>query len=210
VWVLVLFLQVEETLSTLSYATRAKNIHNRPTVQYDPREAQISLLRRKIELLRQENSLLREQLRAGGAAAGAQSCVLLPLLSLSGCWWHSAEGIHWLWAAAAVSAAHVSSVPPAACMCCIIACNACSGWCFPMFSPVLQAQHITACQPHQMGRIWRSIWLEGPQVGRSSLHCCAYEDFSCHLLLLCIDLQICTINHLQQHKHAPSSVQPLV
>ncbi len=26
-------LHVEETLSTLSYATRAKNIHNRPTVQ---------------------------------------------------------------------------------------------------------------------------------------------------------------------------------
>ncbi|WIA28382.1 hypothetical protein OEZ86_010928 [Tetradesmus obliquus] len=64
-------LQVEETLSTLSYATRAKNIHNRPTVQYDPREAQISLLRREIELLRQENGLLREQLRAGGAASGS-------------------------------------------------------------------------------------------------------------------------------------------
>ncbi len=28
---------VEETLSTLSYATRAKNIQNRPTVQYDPK-----------------------------------------------------------------------------------------------------------------------------------------------------------------------------
>jgi hypothetical protein len=71
---MLLSLQVEETLSTLSYATRAKNIHNRPTVQYDPREAQISLLRREIELLRQENGLLREQLRAGGAAAGAQAC----------------------------------------------------------------------------------------------------------------------------------------
>jgi hypothetical protein len=56
--------QVEETLSTLSYATRAKKIYNRPTVQYDPKEAQISLLRREIELLRQENLLLREQLRA--------------------------------------------------------------------------------------------------------------------------------------------------
>jgi hypothetical protein len=74
-------LQVEETLSTLSYATRAKNIHNRPTVQYDPREAQISLLRREIELLRQENSLLREQLRAGGAAAGTHAC------SACGCSW---------------------------------------------------------------------------------------------------------------------------
>lgn len=61
-------LQVEETLNTLSYATRTKNIHNRPTVQYDPREAQISLLRREIELLRQENTLLKEQLRAGTGA----------------------------------------------------------------------------------------------------------------------------------------------
>lgn len=62
--------QVEETLSTLSYATRTKNIHNRPMVQYDPREAQISLLRREIELLRQENTLLKEQLRAGTGAGG--------------------------------------------------------------------------------------------------------------------------------------------
>ncbi|KAF6263170.1 Kif12 type kinesin-like protein [Scenedesmus sp. NREL 46B-D3] len=67
-------LQVGEDVSTLSYATRAKNIHNRPTVQYDPREAQISLLRREIELLRQENGLLREQLKAGGAAAGVRAC----------------------------------------------------------------------------------------------------------------------------------------
>ncbi|GIL79398.1 hypothetical protein Vretifemale_8687 [Volvox reticuliferus] len=58
---------VEETLSTLSYATRAKNIQNRPTVQYDPKEAQIANLRREIELLRQENSYLREQLRLGGS-----------------------------------------------------------------------------------------------------------------------------------------------
>lgn len=57
---------MEETLSTLSYATRAKNIHNRPTVQYDPREAQIAMLRREIELLRQENTLLKEQVRARG------------------------------------------------------------------------------------------------------------------------------------------------
>jgi hypothetical protein len=70
--------QVEETLSTLSYATRTKNIHNRPIVQYDPREAQISLLRREIELLRQENSLLKEQLRAGTGAG-----VLKKALNLS-------------------------------------------------------------------------------------------------------------------------------
>lgn len=55
-------LQVEETMSTLSYAMRAKNIQNRPAVQYDPREAQVTMLRREIELLRQENGYLREQL----------------------------------------------------------------------------------------------------------------------------------------------------
>jgi hypothetical protein len=58
--------QVEETLSTLSYATRTKNIHNRPVVQYDPREAQIAMLRREIELLRQQNALLKGQLRGVG------------------------------------------------------------------------------------------------------------------------------------------------
>lgn len=71
-----LLLKVEETLSTLSYATRAKNIHNRPTVQYDPREAQIALLRREIELLRQENTLLKEQLRSGGGERGKISSFL--------------------------------------------------------------------------------------------------------------------------------------
>lgn len=60
-------LQVEETLSTLTYATRAKNIQNRPVVQYDSKESQIALLRREVELLRQENGLLREQLRIGGS-----------------------------------------------------------------------------------------------------------------------------------------------
>ena len=65
--------QVEETLSTLMYATRAKSIHNRPAVQYDPKEAQISAMRREVELLRQENALLREQLvttRGGGSVHG--------------------------------------------------------------------------------------------------------------------------------------------
>ncbi|KAG2428082.1 hypothetical protein HYH02_014473 [Chlamydomonas schloesseri] len=61
---------VEETLSTLSYATRAKNIQNRPTVQYDPKEAQIANLRREIDLLRQENAYLREQVRMGGGVPG--------------------------------------------------------------------------------------------------------------------------------------------
>ena len=52
-YVLCSSLHVEETLSTLSYATRAKNIQNRPVVQYDPKEQQITSLRREIDLLRQ-------------------------------------------------------------------------------------------------------------------------------------------------------------
>ncbi|MEW5307173.1 MAG: hypothetical protein WDW36_009583 [Sanguina aurantia] len=57
--------QLEETLSTLSYATRAKNITNRPTVQFDPREAATTALRREIELLRSENAYLRDQMSGG-------------------------------------------------------------------------------------------------------------------------------------------------
>ena len=52
-------LHVEETLSTLSYATRAKNIQNRPVVQYDPKEQQITSLRREIDLLRQVHGVER-------------------------------------------------------------------------------------------------------------------------------------------------------
>ncbi len=39
--------------------------------QYDPKEAQIGMMRREIELLRQENTYLREQLRVGANASHA-------------------------------------------------------------------------------------------------------------------------------------------
>ncbi len=39
-----------------------------PLLQYDPREGQIAVLRREIELLRHENQVLREQLRLGPLA----------------------------------------------------------------------------------------------------------------------------------------------
>lgn len=46
-------------------------------MQYDPKEAQVALLRREVELLRHENGYLKEQLRlgqggAGGSMKGAQ------------------------------------------------------------------------------------------------------------------------------------------
>lgn len=53
---------MDETLSTLSYASRAKNIRNAPTLQMDPHEAALTALRREMRLLRTENAFLREQL----------------------------------------------------------------------------------------------------------------------------------------------------
>ena len=57
---------VEETLSTLDYASRARNIVNTPSVQQDPREQLIGNLRNEVELLRKENTYLRQQLQLGG------------------------------------------------------------------------------------------------------------------------------------------------
>lgn len=84
---------LEETLSTLSYATRAKNIKNAPAVQMDPHQAALAALRRELRLLRTENAFLREQLMmaagtariedgvlgaAGGAASSAGGLPALP------------------------------------------------------------------------------------------------------------------------------------
>ena len=60
---------LEETLSTLNYATRARNIQNRPMIQMDPKEQLIFNLRQEAKLLRLENEFLRQQLalvRMGG------------------------------------------------------------------------------------------------------------------------------------------------
>ena len=53
---------VDETLSTLNYATRAKHIVNKPIPQMDPHEGQIAALKGEIQLLRRENRLLRTHL----------------------------------------------------------------------------------------------------------------------------------------------------
>ena len=58
---------IEETASTLNYATRAMNIRNRPILQVDSNEHLILNLRREAHLLRLENEYLKEQLvRATG------------------------------------------------------------------------------------------------------------------------------------------------
>lgn len=53
---------VDETLSTLNYATRAKHIVNKPIPHMDPHEGQIAALKGEIQLLRRENRLLRTHL----------------------------------------------------------------------------------------------------------------------------------------------------
>ncbi|KAG3174613.1 hypothetical protein PC128_g18000 [Phytophthora cactorum] len=50
---------LEDTLSTLNYATRAKNIRNKPAVQVDPIELELSNLRHENHVLRTENHALR-------------------------------------------------------------------------------------------------------------------------------------------------------
>ena len=53
---------MEETLSTLNYATRARNIQNKPMIQMDQKEQLIFNLRQEVKLLRLENDFLRQQL----------------------------------------------------------------------------------------------------------------------------------------------------
>ena len=50
---------IDETLTTLAYATRAKQIRNRPAVQFDPSQGQLAALRKELELMRSENDYLR-------------------------------------------------------------------------------------------------------------------------------------------------------
>jgi len=52
---------IEETLSTLNYATRTMNIKNKPMVQMDPKEQIIFNLKKEIQLIKMENEYLKEQ-----------------------------------------------------------------------------------------------------------------------------------------------------
>ncbi|ETP20345.1 hypothetical protein F441_05915 [Phytophthora nicotianae CJ01A1] len=57
---------LEDTLNTLHYATRAKNIRNKPAVQVDPVELELSNLRLENHVLRAENHALRLRLQLAG------------------------------------------------------------------------------------------------------------------------------------------------
>lgn len=50
---------LEESLNTLRYANRARNIRNKPVVNRDPVAAQIALLRSQLATAKAENQSLK-------------------------------------------------------------------------------------------------------------------------------------------------------
>lgn len=50
---------MEETLNTLRYANRARNIRNKPVVNRDPVAAQIAHLRQQLAASKAENQILK-------------------------------------------------------------------------------------------------------------------------------------------------------
>lgn len=54
---------LEETLQTLSYAARARNITNKPAVQVDPHEELVRDLRKEMKGLKEQNAALHDALQ---------------------------------------------------------------------------------------------------------------------------------------------------
>ena len=73
---------LEETLSTLNYATRARNIQNRPMIQMDPKEQLIFNLRQEAKLLRLENEFLRQQIAHNGGVVRFKDFVVVVAMVL--------------------------------------------------------------------------------------------------------------------------------
>ena len=70
---------MEETINTLRYANRARNIKNKPVVNRDPTAAEIVLLRQQLAAARAEIDVLRQQLRGSGVIAeGGNSGAVVP------------------------------------------------------------------------------------------------------------------------------------
>ncbi|XP_050435822.1 kinesin-like protein KIF12 [Adelges cooleyi] len=67
-----------ETISTLSYAARAKKIKTKPVIVMDPREALIVSLRREMEALQSENDHLRKALDITKASSSRITAVKMP------------------------------------------------------------------------------------------------------------------------------------
>ena len=69
---------VAETLRTLDYAARAKNIKNKPVVLLDPQQNIVKELKMEIQALREENQRLRDALAQKAAGAGGASSLPPP------------------------------------------------------------------------------------------------------------------------------------
>jgi hypothetical protein len=75
---------LEETTSTLNYASRARNIKNKPSVHLDPREKLILQLRQEIRVLKLENSFLHQQLGTTSATSSNSASPIPSGFALSG------------------------------------------------------------------------------------------------------------------------------
>jgi hypothetical protein len=64
---------MEETINTLRYANRARNIKNKPIVNRDPTAAEIVLLRQQLAAARAEIEVLRQQMRGSGLLGDSNS-----------------------------------------------------------------------------------------------------------------------------------------
>lgn len=70
---------MEESVNTLRYAARARNIRNKPVVNRDPHAAQIALLRQQLAAAQAENAALKRAAGLGGAPAGLPESTTCPL-----------------------------------------------------------------------------------------------------------------------------------
>lgn len=73
----------EETLSTLRYASRAKNIKNKPKINEDPKDAllrelqeEITALKKELESIGGEGAIALQQVRDIGQAAGIDPAIV--------------------------------------------------------------------------------------------------------------------------------------
>lgn len=61
---------MEESLNTLKYANRARNIRNKPVVNRDPESAQLASMKDEIHALQQQLRM-QQQAMAGGTVASS-------------------------------------------------------------------------------------------------------------------------------------------
>lgn len=74
---------LEESMNTLRYANRARNIKNKPVVNRDPNAAQISHLRQQLSMAKAEISLLKQRLVSQNAWEPYTTS-----------WWHHQAVLH--------------------------------------------------------------------------------------------------------------------